>query len=188
MWQTTVLVGGEDVIIPIDLIVPEGASTGEGRRGARIPPRGKRAARRAVGLEAALVDHSAMTVGALDPTDAREVTVEVAGVAALLVAKSHKIRDRVASGRADRLSDKDAADVYRIMQTTRPATVAQTVRTLVQDPMSAEVTVAALDIMRDLFARRAGAGVADNLCAQLELLDEHRFQNGVVHLLDRTVA
>jgi len=52
MWQTTVLVSGEDVIIPIDLIVPEGASTGEGRRGARIPPHGKRAARRAVGLEA----------------------------------------------------------------------------------------------------------------------------------------
>lgn len=62
MWQTTVLVGGEDVIIPIDLIVPEGASTGEGRRGARIPPHGKRAARRAVGLEAALVDHSTMIV------------------------------------------------------------------------------------------------------------------------------
>lgn len=87
------------------------------------------------------------------------MTVEVAGVAALLVAKSHKIRDRIASGRSDRLSDKDAADVYRIMQTTRPVTVAQTVRTLVQDPMSADVTVEALDIMRDLFARRAGAGV-----------------------------
>lgn len=71
MWQTTVLVSGEDMIIPIDLIVPEGASTGEGRRGARIPPHGKRAARRAVGLEAVLVDHSPMTVAALDPADDR---------------------------------------------------------------------------------------------------------------------
>lgn len=160
MWQTTVLVSGENVIIPIDLIVPEGASTGEGRRGARIPPHGKRAARRAVGLEAALVDHTPMTVAALDPADDRHVTVEVAGVAALLVAKAHKIRDRVDSGRSDRLSDKDAADVYRIMQTTRPAAVAATMCTLINDPMSADVTVQALGLMRDLFARRAGEGVA----------------------------
>ncbi len=129
MWQTTVLVSGEDVTIPIDLIVPEGTSTGEGRRGARIPPHGKRAARRAVGLEAELVDHSPMTVVALDPADERHVTVEVAGVAALLVAKAHKIRDRLDTGRTDRPSDKDAADVYRIMQTTRPAAVAETMRT-----------------------------------------------------------
>jgi hypothetical protein len=160
MWQTTVLVGGEDVIIPIDLIVPEGVSTGEGRRGARIPPHGKRAARRAVGLEAALVDHSPMTVAALDPADDRQVTVEVAGVAALLVAKVHKIRDRLDTGRTDRLSDKDAADIYRIMQTTRPAAVAATMRILVEGPMSAEVTVQAFGLMRDLFARRAGEGVA----------------------------
>jgi hypothetical protein len=160
MWHTTVLVSGEDVIIPIDLIVPEGASTGEGRRGARIPPHGKRAARRAVGLEAALVDHHARTVAALDPADTRQVTVEVAGVAALLVAKTHKIRDRLDTGRTDRLSDKDAADVYRIMQTARPAAVAETMRTLIDDPMSGEVTVQALNLMRDLFARRAGEGVA----------------------------
>ncbi len=160
MWQTTVLVSGEEVIIPIDLIVPEGASTGEGRRGARIPPHGKRAARRAVGLEASFVDHSPMTVAALDPADDRHVTVEVAGVQALLVAKAHKIRDRLDTGRTDRLSDKDAADVYRIMQTTRPAEIAETMRTLIADPMSAEVSVQALDLMRDLFARRAGEGVA----------------------------
>ncbi len=160
MWQTSVLVSGEDVIIPIDLIVPEGASTGQGRRGARIPPHGKRAARRAVGLEAALVDHSPMTVTALDSADDRQVTVEVAGVAALLVAKAHKIRDRLDSGRSDRLSDKDAADVYRIMQTNQPAAVAETIRALIEERMSSEVTLQALDIMRDLFARRAGEGVA----------------------------
>lgn len=135
-WRTTAVVHGVDVIIPIDLIVPEGASTGEGRRRARIPPHGKRAARRAVGLEAALVDHGPMTVAALDPADERQVTVKVAGVAALLVAKAHKIQDRVGSGRSDRLSDKDAGDVYRIMQTTRPTAVAAIMRMLIEDPMS----------------------------------------------------
>jgi hypothetical protein len=51
-------VDGEELLIPIDLIVPEGAATGGGRRGARLGLHGNRAARRAVGLEAALVDHA----------------------------------------------------------------------------------------------------------------------------------
>jgi hypothetical protein len=101
-----------------------------------------------------------MRLVALDPADARQATVEVAGVAALLVAKAHKIRERLDTGRPNRLSDKDAADVYRIMQTTRPATVAETMRTLLEAPMSGAVTVRALDLVRDLFARRAGEGVA----------------------------
>jgi len=160
IWHATERVAGEDVVIPIDLIVPEAASTGEGRRGARLGPHGNRAARRAVGLEAALVDHEPMTVSALDPSDDRELTVEVAGVAALLVAKAHKIHDRVGGARADRLSDKDAADVYRIMQTARPAAVAETLRDLLANPLSAEVTRQALDYMAELFGRRAGDGVA----------------------------
>lgn len=159
MWETVVRLGGEDVVIPVDLIVPEGASSGVGRRGARIPPHGMRAARRAVGLEAALVDHGLITVTALDPSDTRQVTVEVAGVAALLVAKAHKIHDRVEAGREDRLSDKDAADVYRIMQTVRPTDVAETMSVLVADPMSGATTQQALSYMRVLFGRRAGEGV-----------------------------
>ena len=160
VWHATERVGGEDVVIPIDLIVPEAASTGEGRRGARLGLHGNRAARRAVGLEAALVDHAPMTVSAVDPTDDRQMTVEVAGVAALLVAKAHKIHDRVQTARPDRLSDKDAADVYRIMQTARPAAVADTLRDLLATPLSAEVTRQALDYMEELFGRRAADGVA----------------------------
>jgi hypothetical protein len=160
MWSTVVRVGDEDVVIPVDLIVPEAAHTGGGRRGARIPPHGRLAARRAVGLEAALVDHGPVTVTALDPADDRKVTVEVAGMTALLIAKAHKIQDRVTDGRADRLSDKDAADVYRIMQTARPAEVAGRLDVLVADPVAGDVTLQALEFMRDLFARRAGEGVA----------------------------
>ena len=111
-------------------------------------------------MSLALFDHCPMPVTALDPADDREVTVEVAGVAALLVAKAHKIRDRVASGRASRLSGKDAADLYRIMQTNRPATAAETMATLIEDPISAGVTLQALDFIRDLFGRRASEGVA----------------------------
>lgn len=95
IWDAIARIDGEDVIIALDLIVPEAVAAGGGRRGARLGPHGNRAARRAVGLEAALVDHGSMTISALDPTDQRRVTVEVAGVAALMVAKAHKIHDRL---------------------------------------------------------------------------------------------
>lgn len=61
-----------------------------------------------------------MTIATLDPQDTRRLQTKVAGSAALFVAKAHKLHDRVASRRADRLDDKDAADVVRLMQTTNP--------------------------------------------------------------------
>lgn len=53
IWISTVDVEGQRRAVPVDLIVPEGAYTGGGRRGARLPGHGSCAARRAVGLEAA---------------------------------------------------------------------------------------------------------------------------------------
>jgi hypothetical protein len=159
IWVATANVGGEDFLVPVDLIVPEGAATGGGRRGARLGPHGKRAARRAVGLEAALVDHSTMTVTALDPADERWVAVEVAGAAALFVAKLHKLHDRVASGRVDRLDDKDAADVVRLMQTTTAGDVAQTFTTLIVHPVAGQPSTDALDHLDELFGRRGRPGI-----------------------------
>ncbi len=62
IWVVTATVDNQEFPIPVDLIVPEGASTGAGRRGARLGPHGRRAARRVTGLEVALVDHSTMTI------------------------------------------------------------------------------------------------------------------------------
>ena len=83
----------------------------------------------------------------------------MAGLAALLVAKAHKIHDRLEGGRPDRLSDKDAADVYRIMQTVRPADLGGTIAELLVDPRSSAVTGQAMAYTKDLFGRRAGDGV-----------------------------
>ena len=159
IWVTGAVIDGEDVEVSVDLIVPEAASDGEGRRGGRLVPHGNRAARRAIGLEAALVDNAPEAIASLDRADSRSVVVKVAGVAALLVAKSHKIHDRVASGRVDRLSDKDASDVYRIMQTSRADEVATTMRMLVEQQICGPVTRQALLYLRELFGRPAGEGV-----------------------------
>jgi hypothetical protein len=159
VWVATARVEGEELIIPVDLIVPEGAASRGGRRGARLGPHGNRAARRAVGLEAALVDHSTMPVAALDPADTRSFEVEVAGAAALLVAKAHKIHDRLASSRPSRIDDKDAADIYRLMQTTSPDDIASRFVELRRDEIAGPATEAAITYLVDLFGRRNGEGV-----------------------------
>jgi hypothetical protein len=126
-WIAMATVDGAEVAVPVDLIVPEAAAPSGGRRAARLGVHGRRAARRATGLEAALVDHSAMQITALDPNDTRVVQARVAGEAALFVAKAHKIHDRQLGGRLDRINDKDAADVVRLMQTTDPSSVGSTI-------------------------------------------------------------
>ena len=158
VWVVSASVGGKEMDVPVDLIVPEGAATGGGRRGARLGPHGKRAARRAVGLEAALVDHSPMTISALNPADGRSVDAEVAGPAALLVAKAHKLHDR-ASDRPGRLDDKDAADVVRLMQTTRAAEVGVTFVMLSRHPIAGPPSVDALAYIEELFGRRGRPGI-----------------------------
>jgi hypothetical protein len=80
--------------IPVDLMVPESLAGGSGRHRARIPPHSKHAARRAAGLEAALIDNAPILVTPLDSRDGRAYTANVAGPAALLVAKLHKLGER----------------------------------------------------------------------------------------------
>ena len=101
--------------IPVDLMVPEYLAGSGSRRGVRIPPHSKHSARRAAGIEAAIVDKAPMTVDALDGSG-RSAIINVAGPAALLVAKLHKIGERV--GSPDRLNDKDAHDAYRLLVAT----------------------------------------------------------------------
>lgn len=159
IWMASVDVDGEPELVPVDLIVPEGAAPPGGTRGARLGTHGNRAARRAVGLEAVLVDHEPMTITALDSTDNRSVVAEVAGAAALLVAKLHKLHDRVQGGRAHRLDDKDASDVVRIMQTTPAEDVAATLARLCADDAAGSVSRDAIVYLDNLFGRRGRAGI-----------------------------
>jgi len=159
IWTAEVGVAGESLLVPVDLIVPEAAATGGGRRGARLGVHGRRAARRAIGLEAALVDHSQRTITALDPAVERSVDANVAGPAALLVAKAHKIHDRIERGRADRVLDKDAGDVLRLMQTTTPMNVGTTLAELAAHPMAGPASTAALAYLEAQFGRRGRPGI-----------------------------
>lgn len=159
IWRKQVTLDGLEIDVPIDLIVPTEVAPPGGTRGARLPGHGKRAARKTKGLEAALVDNDTMIVVALDPEDHRAARLRVAGVAALLIAKTHKITDRLDLGRTDRLEDKDASDVLRLTQSSPPAAVAPTLRALLEDPVSRASTGVAIGRFRDLFGNRAGVGI-----------------------------
>ncbi len=159
IWTVEVLVADATADIAIDLIVPEAVAPRRGRRGALDEPHGKLAARKIVGLEAALVDNEALEISALDPADNRSKTVKVAGVAALLVAKIHKLTDRVADNRSDRIKDKDAADVMRLMGAEKASSVAETLTDLSSHPDAGATTRTAIEGFSQLFGTRAGVGI-----------------------------
>ncbi len=96
IWSSRQVVAGIASIITVDLLVPE-ALGGAGRRAARIGgSHGKRTAMKAHGLEAAVVDNEPTVLRTLDSADSRSFEILVAGPAALLISKVHKVGERVA--------------------------------------------------------------------------------------------
>jgi hypothetical protein len=106
----------QKVAIEVDLLVPAEFAAGSPKRwSVEIPPHDRQSFRRVPGLGVAMLDHDTETLSSLEPdTDDRSVEVKVAGVVALLVAKAHKLRDRLAAPKeSGRLSNKDAAMFLR---------------------------------------------------------------------------
>ncbi len=160
VWTQTVEIDGESVEIPVDLIVPEGVAPPGGTRGARLGPHGKRAARKAVGLEAAVIDNDILTIAAHGQDDQRTIDARVAGPTALLIAKAHKIHDRLAEDdRPDRLKDKDASDVYRLLLTTAPEHITEVMPRLFDDERVAGPARRGIDMLREQFGTRRAPGV-----------------------------
>jgi hypothetical protein len=147
--------------IPVDLMVPTALAGDRGRRGARIPPHSIHATRRTNGLEAAVVDHAPMTIAALDPTDPRQATLNVAGPAALLISKLHKLGER--RNDPGRLLDKDAHDIYRLLVVSNSDQLASRFGTLARDDLAGDATRAAITYLKGLFSStgyRLGATMA----------------------------
>jgi hypothetical protein len=174
IWQKTVEVEGREISVPVDLIVPSEAAPPGGSRGARLRGHDRRAARKTRGLEAVLIDNETMSIEAFEPDDRRSARLRVAGVAALLVAKTHKIADRIEGEHEDRLSDKDGADVLRLMGASSPTAVAATLAQLMTNPVSREATSFAVEHFEKLFGQRAGAGIALASRALREAVPEDR--------------
>ncbi|HEU4407687.1 MAG TPA: hypothetical protein VFS43_20655 [Polyangiaceae bacterium] len=144
--------------VVIDLLVPASVSPGEGRRAASLPGHDKKAARIVHGLEGALIDADVMALGSLELSDERTFDVRVAGPAALLVAKVHKIKERSVDPR--RQKDKDALDILRLLRGVETADLATRYQRLLADERSSEVAASACAWFRQQFAEPTGEGIA----------------------------
>jgi hypothetical protein len=161
-WERDIVIDGRSFTPQVDLIVPLNTLAGRrDQRGARLPDHGPRAAMRTHGVEAAVVDNDPMLLGGLAADDTRSLSVNVAGAAALAVAKLHKISDRVAdTGRPDRQTDKDAADLYRLIRVTPAGVMAERLHTLRDHPVAGGTVEEALLQLPELFGRPRSPGVA----------------------------
>lgn len=173
--------------VRIDLMVPD-LVAGGGRRGADLGVHGNRVARKARkarGLEGALVDHEVREVGSLGD-GGRMLAISVAGPAALLVSKLHKLAER--AEHATRLKDKDALDVLRLLRGTDTTTLASRLRVLEADPRSVAVTTEALGHLAMFFGREDGLGSALAARAAEGLDDPATIRASCAVLTDRLLA
>lgn len=152
--------------IPVDLLVPD-AVAGRGRRSVEAPPHDKRSMRRAVGLEAVLVDNAPVEIGSVEEVDSRTFTVNVAGPGSLLVAKLHKLHERIDAPK--RLDAKDAHDVYRLLVAVSTDALAGSLRVLLSDSVSMLATRDSLGYLTELFAAGVEAR-GSQLAGQAEAL------------------
>ncbi|UDM05541.1 hypothetical protein [Streptomyces longhuiensis] len=161
LWERQQRIGDRDIPIEVDLLIPHQlAPQPNTRRRTELPPHDSWATKKVPGLEVAAVDRSLMAVGTLTPGDTRRIEAYVAGPASLLVAKSIKLDERIrdAAKRPDRLSNKDAGDVYRIMTTVPAPDVAQSFTILRNNPRVGDIALQGLELLRTLFGAAATPG------------------------------
>ncbi len=165
IWVTETDIGGRMAEVKVDLLVPD-AVGGVGSRAARIPPHAKSTARKVRGLEGVLFDHDMMSLPSLEATDTRSHKILVAGPAALIVAKSHKIMERLAEGKRLGPLPKDALDVVRLLRGCPEDEVVDRTKRLIAfdgsqvaaEQATAVVTREAWDFLRTEFGVLAGRG------------------------------
>ena len=114
--------------------------------------------------------HAEIDIPALSEDDNRVYRAKVAGPAALLIAKLHKLGERQAT--PNRLVDKDAHDVYRLLVAVPTDELARTMTELRSDDLASAVTEQAIVYLSEMFANgpdamgsamagRAETGVGD---------------------------
>lgn len=139
------------------LLVPE-AVGGRIGRGTCLDVHGNRAARQVRGLEGALVSRRPVIVRTLVAEYDRAYEMSVAGPAALLVAKVHKLLDRVNADDNRRINSRDAFDVFRLLQAVETVELIDEINLLAAAEVSAEVTAEAMTGFRELVGSPTGVG------------------------------
>jgi len=105
----------------------------------------------------------------LENLQAGRIRARSSPAAALLVAKLYKVWERREQPR--RLENKDAADIFRLLQAIPTDKLITGLAKLRSDPISATVSAKALDFLQRLFGETEGLGIK-LLRAAVEGLDD----------------
>ena len=150
--------GGGDVAIDL-MVAPHQARTAKRTaRAARLAPHSKETARIAKGLEPSLVDNSVFKIASFSADDSREVRLRVAGPAALLTAKAIKIGERLRQSdiQPDRLKQKDALDVFRVLRAIQTKDLVDGFRKHREVEEARAASEEAMEILRENSTSREG--------------------------------
>lgn len=142
--------GKRGIAVDIMVVPWQSGTIKKNARAGRIPPHAKNTARITAGLEPALVDYAPHLLTALETGDRRQVDLRVAGPAALLIAKVIKVEERLAdadTGKSARLKEKDALDMFRLLQAVETEDLVQGIRRHFADNQAGEVTLRGLQAM-----------------------------------------
>src|SRR5207302_1141816 len=104
---------------------------------------------------------------------------------------AHKIRDRLAGGKADRVANKDAADVYRVMLAIPVRDVVARLGPILVDDIAGAPSREAVDALVALFGARASDGTlvaADALRRDVPAERVAAVCTGLVGLLQEGIA
>lgn len=165
--------------VQVDLLVAESQARGHGRRSAGVGDHDPRSARRVPGLEACLVFKEIRRIASFTPGDRSVLEMLVARPAALLIAKLHKVGERLRD-QARRAQAKDAFDVLRLLQAPGWDPLVDDLRIGRSDALCGSSVRQGVDYLRALFStlgaagcrllREGYTGVGATLSAQVQVL------------------
>lgn len=113
--------------------------------------------------------------------------LEVAGPAALVVSKCHKLAERIADG-GRRVKAKDAHDVLRVLRGVTSQVLADGFTLMRADNVSREVAETGLDQLQSLFGRPRLAGCDLAALAAAGLENEETIRQSCVALTSDLLA
>lgn len=120
------------------------------KRSAPVPPHGQGAIQHVEGAEGCLVDFDLMPL-----PDVNNVRIRVAGSAGLLIAKLHKVHERIGTPQRDYA--KDSFDIYRLLAGTTPDEITSRLKAILASPFGVESAESGLRLLEELFAAGADA-------------------------------
>lgn len=187
VWQIRHLgAHGHAVLVDVDLLAPTTMSPGIGRRAARLTGHEPKAVRMVDGMEGVLVDRDWLDVPSLlKGENQRQTQVLVAGHAALLMMKLHKISERAGT---HRLNNKDALDVFRILQETPVEVIVERFDRVLKDERTSAPARKSLQLLEKLFGTRASTGAIMAADAAGPLMESAQLRRSVAALTQQLLS